>query len=879
MADVELRVTADLDQATKEVAGFSKAYADMVRQVEKPLRQVNATRDLEAGLEATSKEVQTARKRLQDLQRELIATDYPTETLKESFKQATKELQRLERFEAQQTNQLSRMRAELKGAGIDTTRLAAEQRRLNGELTSALGAGRNDAAARAIRDRAAALKQQAVAQRQANLEAARENLGVNRYRALQAEIQRATQQYELLRRSGKLSVQELAIAQQQLTQRIRESKTELRGLSEAGAGGGLGALSGGFASTLVSGVGLLALANITDQAKKMDAQLQLATETQDEYNRAQAETYRIAQENQAPLEDVVTLYSRLTPALRDVGRGQGDALKIIDAVTKSLRISGATAQETASTIQQFSQALGSGVLRGEEFNTLAESSPRLLRALADGLEVNVGALRAMAADGQLTADVISDALIGQLSKLTEEAAQLPETFGGATTKFNNELTLAISALDKFTGASDTAISSIGRLSGALAAVSSAKTPAWIDKFGEYFRLISNTDLQSKAFSFLFFGFQGQGKKEVESEGKVLEQRLTQFDMHAAEMKALQKRAADDAKEILDQQVKDTEAALAEQVKAERKAASELEKAKKAQLDTEKRYKDALASLKAGAAGEASYGQAESLKVAARNALRGGDVEGAKRQAQAALAVLEELAKAGESTYGFQGFIKELQQIEQAADQQSVTNAEQKLEQAKKAAAETKEALKELKDVKVSASLTPEAEQKLLDQLTALAKKAGVIMTIPVTPVLPQAGELDSAGYAFVPNNPAPPQFAQGGYTGPGGVYEPAGVVHKGEVVWSQLDIARAGGVAVVEAMRRGIRGYSMGGIVSAPRLMPSIPQMSPALAQAADSGSPFRDFGRAVLSSGGDDYPVLMREDDFNTMLRRQADKRGIRRR
>lgn len=57
------------------------------------------------------------------------------------------------------------------------------------------------------------------------------------------------------------------------------------------------------------------------------------------------------------------------------------------------------------------------------------------------------------------------------------------------------------------------------------------------------------------------------------------------------------------------------------------------------------------------------------------------------------------------------------------------------------------------------------------------------------------------------------QWATGGYTGPGGKYQPAGVVHKGEVVWSQQDVARAGGVAAVEAMRRGMKGYADGGVV------------------------------------------------------------------
>lgn len=58
-----------------------------------------------------------------------------------------------------------------------------------------------------------------------------------------------------------------------------------------------------------------------------------------------------------------------------------------------------------------------------------------------------------------------------------------------------------------------------------------------------------------------------------------------------------------------------------------------------------------------------------------------------------------------------------------------------------------------------------------------------------------------------------PGFSTGGYTGPGGVHEPKGVVHGGEVVWSQKDVARAGGVAVVEALRKGVKGYATGGVV------------------------------------------------------------------
>lgn len=882
MADVELRVTADLDQATKELSGFSKEYAALVKQVEKPLRQVNATRELEASLESTGQKVRTARQNLQELQRELINTDHPTERLKESFKSTAKELQKLERVEATQANQLSRMRAELKGAGVDTTRLAAEQRRLNGELTGALGTGRQDAAARGIREHAAALKQQALAQRQANMEAARDNLGVNRHRLLQAEIQRATQQYELLRRSGKLTATELGVAQQQLTQRIRESKTAMKELAGQQAGGGvlsavgsrLG-VGGGAAFGVAGGVAIAAqYAAAVDPIKKMNAQLQLATDSQEEFARAQAATFRIAQDNQAPLEDVVTLYSRLTPALRDVGRGQGDALKIIDAVTKSLRISGATAQETASTIQQFSQALGSGVLRGEEFNTLAESSPRLLRALADGLNVNVGALRAMAAEGKLTADVISDALIGQLSKLTKEAAELPGTFGGAMIKLTNSLQVALGKFDELTGASGRVVDKINAFTAAinlLATGSLEKASAGVALLSlEMARLLPHIDLAATGIEKLMATaglgtLSDQLKKTANDEVKVYDFRAERLATHAAKVRGIHKQAATDTKSILDQQVTDTKAALAEQVKAERKAASELEAAKSAQLETQKRYKEALASLNAGPRGEATYGQAESLKVAARGALQSGDVEGAKRQAQAALAVLQQMAEAGKNTYGFAGFIKELQAIEESADQRGVDEAQAKLEKAKAAAVETKQALEALKDIEVAPTLDAEAQQKLLDDLAKLAQQAGVIMTIPVTPVA-SAGSVDAS--------PLPAAATGGIFRGPGTGTSDSILarVSTGEGIVNARAVQHYGPEVVHMLNRLRLPKFASGGVVGE-RSLPTIPAMSPSLLRSAASQP--ESLGTVNISLDGQSYQMQANQQTFTDLVQRQKWKRG----
>src|SRR5690606_365735 len=219
----------------------------------------------------------------------------------------------------------------------------------------------------------------------------------------------------------------------------------------------------------------------------------------------------------------------------------------------------------------------------------------------------------------------------------------------------------------------------------------------------------------------------------------------------------------------------------------------------------------------------------------RNALQAGDVAEAKRQAQAAVEILKQLAQAGESTYGFAGIINELQSIEQSADQRGIDEAQAKLEQAKKDAEPTKAALEELKKVKVAPTLSPEAEQALLAQLKKLAEQAGIILTIPVTAVMPKPGELDSAGYAYVPNNPEPPKFATGGILrGPGTGTSDSILARlsNGEGIINARAVRHYGPELVHAINRLRLPGFAEGGIAST-RLLPSIPQMSPELRAAA----------------------------------------------
>ena len=190
---------------------------------------------------------------------------------------------------------------------------------------------------------------------------------------------------------------------------------------------------------------------IADAWNMMSARLKLATAGSREYTVAQKELFAIAQRSGSSVQETATLYGKLQQAVRMLGGEQEDALTITESISQALRISGASATEAQSALLQFGQALSAGVLRGEEFNSVVENSPRLAKALADGLNVPIGRLRKLAEEGRLTADAVASALMSQKDKLAAEYAQLPMTVGQAFTRLSNAFGQWISRLDESTG--------------------------------------------------------------------------------------------------------------------------------------------------------------------------------------------------------------------------------------------------------------------------------------------------------------------------------------------------------------------------------------------------------------------------------------------
>jgi tape measure domain-containing protein len=190
---------------------------------------------------------------------------------------------------------------------------------------------------------------------------------------------------------------------------------------------------------------------IADAWNMMAARLKLATIGQQEYAVAQKALFEIAQRIGVPIQETATLYGKLQQAVRMLGGEQKDALTITESISQALRLSGASATEAQSSLLQFGQALASGVLRGEEFNSVVENSPRLAAALADGLNVPIGRLRKLAEEGRLTADVVVNALLSQKDKLASEYTQLPQTVSQAFQRLQNAFGQWVSQVDTASG--------------------------------------------------------------------------------------------------------------------------------------------------------------------------------------------------------------------------------------------------------------------------------------------------------------------------------------------------------------------------------------------------------------------------------------------
>ncbi|EJL2173264.1 tape measure protein, partial [Escherichia coli] len=224
---------------------------------------------------------------------------------------------------------------------------------------------------------------------------------------------------------------------------LNSQLTEIRG----SAVGMAGAFAGAFATGH--------LISLADEWSSVNARLKQASQSSDEFASSQKVLMDISQRTGTAFSDNAALFARSAASMREYGYSADDVLKVTEAISTGLKISGASTAEAGSVITQFSQALAQGVLRGEEFNSVNESGDRIVRALAAGMGVARKDLKAMADDGKLTADKVVPALISQLGILRDEYAAMPETVSSSITKVENAFMAWVGGANEASGVTKT----------------------------------------------------------------------------------------------------------------------------------------------------------------------------------------------------------------------------------------------------------------------------------------------------------------------------------------------------------------------------------------------------------------------------------------
>ena len=220
--------------------------------------------------------------------------------------------------------------------------------------------------------------------------------------------------------------------------KIKQLNEDLKKAESAGSGfaGVIGRLKGLFAGfALVSFA--KGMAETADKMQVLDNQVRQTTAGEAEFAAVKGRLLQVANQTRADLSATTELYVKSSRALKDYGYSQEEVLKFTEATNNAMTIGGVAAEQQSAALLQLSQALGSGVLQGDEFKSIAEAAPILLDTIAEYMGKSRAEIKKLGSEGKLTADVIFQAISGSAEKFAEQAAKMPMTMGNALQIFRN----------------------------------------------------------------------------------------------------------------------------------------------------------------------------------------------------------------------------------------------------------------------------------------------------------------------------------------------------------------------------------------------------------------------------------------------------------
>lgn len=221
--------------------------------------------------------------------------------------------------------------------------------------------------------------------------------------------------------------------QEQFNQSLQNGASESSNLVSA-----IKRMAGAYLSIQTAGKILEMSDEITQTTSRLNMMNDGLQSTADLYNMV----YVAANDARGLLGDMASVVARFGNNAKDAFSSSAEVVQFANLVQKQMTIAGASTQEAANAELQLSQALGSGVLRGDELNSIFEQAPNLIQNIADYLDVPIGKIRSMAQDGELSADVVKQAVFAATDEINANFESMPMTWGQMWTVFQNNATMA-----------------------------------------------------------------------------------------------------------------------------------------------------------------------------------------------------------------------------------------------------------------------------------------------------------------------------------------------------------------------------------------------------------------------------------------------------
>lgn len=221
----------------------------------------------------------------------------------------------------------------------------------------------------------------------------------------------------------------------------------------------------GAALATVAGVAGIAttITRIADSYTGLNSQLRLVTGSEQALAAARQDLFEVSQRTRQSMDATVNLYARMTRATQSLGLSEQQRLSIVETVNQAMVISGTSSAAASGALTQLGQALASGTLRGDEFNSIAEQAPVIMDMLSASLGKTRGELRAMAEQGQLTSEVLVGALLSGAEATQKQFDQMQLTIAGASQQLANAFNELVGGSLDSSGATSAVAASISLL--------------------------------------------------------------------------------------------------------------------------------------------------------------------------------------------------------------------------------------------------------------------------------------------------------------------------------------------------------------------------------------------------------------------------------